>query len=163
MAAAIEKWALGTVTTLLSTELNSLATSSTLAAGKIATVGGTSGAFNNVAGGGGFDGYKWGQFELNLGAPGGTMTAGTAAYVWFVQQVDGTNFEDGSDSIIPPRRADLVIPVRAVSGANRPFAPLLAMLPPGIWKPLLSHNTGQTWNASGNTLKVMPVTSQVIY
>lgn len=163
MATIISKWLLGTTTTLMSTELNSLATSAGLTAGAIASVGGTSGVFNNVAGGGGFDGYRWGIFELNLGAPAGTMTAGTAAYIWFLQQIDGTNFEDGSASVIPARKADLIIPVRAVSTANRAGAPTLAMLPPGIWKPLLAQNTGQAWNASGNTLKVEPVTEQGIY
>lgn len=157
MPSIVEKWLLGTTATLMGTELNSLASSSGLTAGAIGS------AFNNVAGGGGFDGYKWGVFELNLGTPGGTMTAGTAAYIWFLQQIDGTNFEDGSASIIPARKADLVVPVRAIAVAGRAGAPTLAMLPPGTWKPLVSQNTGVAWAASGNTLKVEPVTSQGIY
>lgn len=154
-----QKYLLGTTTTLFSTELNSLASSSGLTAGAIASVGGTSGLFNNVAGSGGFDGYTLGRFELNLAAPAGALTAGTAAFVWFLTSVDGTNYEDGSASVIPARPADLIIPVRAVSTAQR-CGIILGYLPSGSWYPLISHNTGQTWNASGNTLKVTPAAYQ---
>jgi hypothetical protein len=156
--ATTTKYALGSVVSLLTTELNSLASSSGLTAGAISSVGGTSGLFNNTAAGGGFDGYEWGRYELNLGAPAGTLTAGTAAYVWFLGTVDGTNYEDGSATVIPARPADLVLPVRAVSTAQR--ISVVAPLPPGNWFALLSQNTGQAWNASGNTLKVVPVTDQ---
>ena len=159
MATVLNYWALGSSVTLLSTELNSLASSATLAAGAIATVGGTSGKFNNVYSGGGLGGYPMGEFELSLAAPAAGLTAGTAAYIWFLNSVDGTNFEDGSNSIIPTRPADLIIPVRAVTGAQRII--VVAPLPPNLFFPLLSHNTGQNWNASGNNLKVVPVTNQV--
>ncbi len=67
--ATTQEFALGTVTTLLSTELNSLASSAGLTAGAISSVGGASGLFNNVTGGGGLGGYTLGQFELRLAAP----------------------------------------------------------------------------------------------
>lgn len=152
--AIVEKYLLGSVATLMSTELNSLASSAT--AGAISSVGGTSGLFNNTAGGGGFDGYTLAIFELNLAAPAGTLTAGTAALVWFLATVDGTNYEDGSASVIPARTPDLIIPVRPVSTAQR--IARRGVLPPGNWYVVLSHATGQTWGASGNTLKVMPDT-----
>jgi hypothetical protein len=152
----VEKYVLGTTTTLLSTELNSLASSAT--AGAISSVGGTSGLFNNTVGGGGFDGYPWGRYELVLAAPAGTLTAGTAVLIWFLGNVDGTNPEDGSATVIPSRPPDLVIPVRAVSTAQR--ITRIAKLPPGNWYALLSHATGQAWGASGNTLKVSPFTHE---
>lgn len=155
--AAVEKYILGTTTTLLSTELNSLASSAT--AGAISSVGGTSGVFDNTAGGGGLDGYTMGLFELVLAAPAGTLTAGTAALVWFLGAVDATpNYEDGSATVLPGRTPDLIIPVRAVSTAQRIIR--RALLPPDKWFVLLSHATGQAWNASGNTLKVKPVAYQ---
>jgi hypothetical protein len=156
--AVIQKYAVGTSVTLLSTELNSLASSSGLTAGVISSVGGTSGLFNNTAAGGSLDGYAFGRYELNLAAPAGALTGNTSANVWFLGTVDGTNYEDGSASIIPARRPDLIIPVRAVSTAQRPH--IIAPLFPANCFVLLAHNTGQTWAASGNTLKVSPITWQ---
>jgi hypothetical protein len=150
--AVVEKQLLGTTTTLMSTELNSLASSAT--AGAISSVGG--GVFNNTVGGGGFDGYLYGQLELNLGAPGGTLTANTAANVWFLSTVDGTNYEDGSASVIPAHAPDVVFPVRAVSTAQR--IARRCILPQGNFMVLIQQATGQTWAASGNTLKVQPAT-----
>src|SRR5947209_4516094 len=111
--ATTEKYVIGSIATLMSTELNSLATSSGLTAGAI-----SSGAFNNTAGSTG-DGYVLGELELVLAAPAGTLTAGTAAYVWFLRDPDGTNYEDGGASTIPARPADVIVPVRAVSTAQR--------------------------------------------
>ncbi len=156
--ATTQEYAVGTTLTLLSTELNSLATSATLAAGAISSVGGTSGLFNNTAAGGSLGGYAFGRYELVLAAPGGTLTVNTAANVWFLGTVDGTNYEDGSASVIPARRPDLVIPVRAASTAQR--IAVIAPLFPANCFVVLSHNTGQAWGATLNTLKVSPITWQ---
>jgi hypothetical protein len=156
--ATVEKYLLGSVLTLLSTELNSLASSTT--AGAISSVGGTSGLFNNTVGGGSMDGYTLATLELSLAAPAGALTANTAANVWFLSTVDGTNYEDGSASVIPARLPDAVFPVRAVSTAQRILR--RALLPQGNWYVLIQHNTGQTWNASGNTLKVVPATPEMV-
>jgi hypothetical protein len=158
--ATTQEYLLGSVTTLMSTELNSLATSSGLTAGAISSVGGSSGIFDNTAGGGGLGGYVLGRIELVLGAPAGTLTTGTAAYIWFVREADGTNYEDGGSSTIPARPADVVIPVRAVSTAQR--IDVDVVLPFAKFYVLLAHNTGQTWAASANTLKVLPATYQSV-
>ncbi len=158
--ATTQEYLLGSVVTLMSTELNSLASSAAPSAGAVSSVGGTSGLFNNTAGGGGLGGYTRGRFELELAAPGGTLTAGTAAYVWFLGNVDGTNYEDGSATVIPARLADLIIPVRAVSTTQR--ISVVADLPPGNWYVVLGHNTGQTWGSTANTLKVVPVANQMV-
>lgn len=159
MSLAVQYWDLGSATTLLSTELNSLASSAGPTAGVISSVGGTSGVFNNVQGGGGLGGFRYGLFELVLGAPAGTLTAGTGALVWFLNQVDGTDYEDGSASVIPARSPNVIIPVRAVSTAQRIVQKF--ELPPNTWFALLAQNTGQTWASSGNTLKVIPITNQI--
>ena len=141
----------------MSTELNSLASSTT--AGAISSVGGTSGVFNNVQGGGGLGGFTQGIYELYLPAPGGTLSAGTNALIWCLSQIDGTNYEDGSASVIPARQPDVIIPVRAVSGAQRIH--VIGTLPPDTWYVLLSQNTGQAWASTLNTLKVLPLTNQI--
>jgi hypothetical protein len=152
--ATTEKYVLGTTASLMTTELNSLASSSGFTAGAIA---GT--VYNNTAGGGGGDGYTRANLELNLAAPAGALTAGTAVWVWFLGTVDGTNYEDGGASVIPARNPDVIIPVRPVSGAQRIEMKNL-QAPAGNFFALVSHNTGQTWASSGNTLKWQPYTRQ---
>lgn len=156
--AITEKYLVGTTTTLLSTELNSLASSST--AGAISSVGGSSGVFNNAAGGGGLDGYTLADIELSIPSPAGTLTANTGANVWFLTTVDGgSTYEDGGSAVIPARSPDVVFPVRAISTAQV-IHRRNVLLPPGSWKVLIQHNTGQTWAASGNTVKASPSTLQ---
>jgi hypothetical protein len=159
--ATTQEYLLGSATTLLSTELNSLASSSTLAAGAISSVGGTSGKFDNTAGGGGLGGYTLGQFEINCAAPSGAVTAGSGVFVWLLTTVDGTNYENGSASIVPVRRPDVIIPFRAVTSTAQRII-VVAPLPPGTWFVLLSQNSGQAFAASSNTLKVTPVTNQMV-
>jgi hypothetical protein len=152
----IQYWAVGSWTTLLSTELNSLASSAT--AGAISSVGGTSGTFDNTYGGGGIGGYPYGEVEASIGAPAGTLNAGAYVNLWFLKY-DGTNYEDGGASVIPARAADVVIPLRAVSTAQVVILPEVP-IPPGVWKVLASQVTGQAWAASGNTIKIRPSTFQ---
>lgn len=152
--AVVNKWLTGTIATLMSAELNSLASSAGPSAGAIASA-----AFNNAAGGGGGDGYMYGELELRIAAPAGTLTAGTSAYVWFLLQPDGTNYEDGGSSVIPARQADVLIPLANLATAQRVTVRGVE-LPPGSFKALLAHNTGQAWAASGNTLKLLPYTIQ---
>jgi hypothetical protein len=156
MALTTTTYVLGSATTLLSTELNSMASSSSTFV--VSTVGGTSGLFSNTYGGGGLGGYTLGQFELKLAAPGGTLTASPVLF-WFLQSVDGTNYEDGSTSVLPARQPDLIIPVRAVSTAQR-IGGIYAPLPVGNWYVLIEQQTGQTWGSTLNTLKVTPVAYQ---
>lgn len=156
--ATTQEYLLGSIATLLSTELNSLASSSGLTAGVISSVGGSSGIFDNTAGGA-LGGYVLGRIELVLAAPAGALTASTAAYIWFVRTADGTNYEDGGAAVIPAKPADVVIPVRAVSTAQRIEIDVV-FLPFSKFYVLLAQNTGQTWAASGNTVKLLPATYQ---
>jgi hypothetical protein len=147
---ATEVYVLGTTATLLSTELNALANNA-LAVGA---------AYNNVQGGGGGGGYTLCEIELVV-TFGTAPTANTGLSVWFLAAVDGTNYEDGTDGTTTPGRgADLVIgPVRAVTTGQRIARRL--MLPWGTWKPLLKNDgTGQTFAATGNTLKIRPAAYQ---
>lgn len=149
-------WVLGSVTTLLSTELNSIANAATV----ISSVGGTSGLFNNTYAGGGLGGYTLGRFELYIAGSGTALTANTGVSIWLLTSVDGTNYEDGSASVVPGRSNNLQIgSVRNVTTAQRIIQDQI-ILTAGNWYVLLQNNTGQTWNSSGNTLKLQPYTDQ---
>lgn len=144
-----EKFVLGSIATLASTELNSLANTS-LAAG--------SSPFNNIQGGGGGDGYTLCDLELVVSF-GSAPTSGSAVSTWFLARPDGTNFEDGSSSVTPARLPDATFPLRAVTGAQRIVRRI--MLPWGVSSPLIKNDgTGVAFASSGNTLKALPVSPQ---
>lgn len=146
--ATTEKYLLGSQTTLLSTELNSLANNGT-ALGS---------AFDNTQGQTG-DGYTLCDLELLTGTWGGAPTANTGISFWFLTAQDGTNYEDGDNSTTPARAPDAVFPLRAVTAAQRVV--IRTWVPWGKFKPLGKNDgSGQAMNASGNTVKIRPVTTQ---
>lgn len=148
----IEKYLLGSVATLMTTELNSLANNGTA----ISSVA-SSGVYDNTVGGAG-DGYTLADVELVV-TYGSAPTANTGVSVWFLSVPDGTNYEDGSGSITPGRMPDAVFPLRAVTTAQR-IGRRIA-LPWGPFKTLAKNDgTGQAMAASGNTLKVRPCTTE---
>jgi len=157
MATTLEMIEQGTQVSLLTTELNSLANNALV----VSSVGGSSGVFNNVQATSNFNAYVRGKVALTLGAPAGTLTANTGAYVWFLKTVDGSTYEDGSASVTPARPPDVVIPVRAVSTAQ--LIIVQCRLPVGLFMVLLQNaGTGQTWKSTGNTLVVLANTDQQI-
>lgn len=130
-------------TSLLTTELNSLANNALA----------ISSAFDNTYAAAG-NGSVLADMELVVQF-GTNPTAGTGVAVWFIQTQDGTNYEDGDASITPARRPDLVIPVRAVTTAQRIIRRVT--LPAGKFKALAKNDgTGQSFAASANTLKIRP-------
>jgi hypothetical protein len=148
----VTKLLLGSQTTLLSTGLNSLANNSLA----------ISAAFDNTIGAGGGDGYLLADFELVLGTVGSAYAANTGYSLWILQSQDGTNYEDGGTSTTPARPPDVVFPVQAITGAQRIMRRAIEMAP-GLAKYLLKNDgTGQTMNASGNTLKVRPYTPEFV-
>ena len=136
----------GTITTVLSTGLNSLANNSNVLSGAITLSTGE-------------PGYRFGEWELYIASSAAAMTANTAFVGWIIQALDGTNDEDGGTSVTPARTPDLIFPVRAVSTAQR--ITWQSELPTGSFKVLLRNDgTNQTIASSGNTLKVRPKTEQ---
>lgn len=134
----------GTLDTALSTELNSLANNSLAIKASVLTLASAQ--------------YLLAEVELVV-TFGVTPTANTGISVWFLREVDGTNYEDGSASITPARAPDVVLPIRAVTSAQR--ITVQCMIPPGSFYPLLKNDgTGQAFAASGNTLKIRPITLQ---
>ncbi len=147
MAAVVEKFLLGSQTSLLTTELNSLANNGN-------AIGS---AFNNTIGQTG-DGYTLCDVELVV-TYGTNPTANTGVSFWFIQSQDGTNYEDGDASITPARSPDLTFPVRAVTTLQRIIR--RTWLPWGLFKPLVKNDgTGQSMAATANTVKVRPVTPE---
>lgn len=145
--AVTEKYLLGSISTLLSTGLNSLANNSLA----------ISSAFDNTQGQTG-DGYTLCDVELVV-TFGTAPTANTGVSVWFLGAPDGTNYEDGDASTTPGRMPDAVFPLRAVTTAQRIVQRVA--LPAGLFKALAKNDgTGQSMAASGNTLKIRPVTRQ---
>jgi hypothetical protein len=133
----------GTATTALSTGLNSLANNALVASSAITLSTGE-------------PGYQRCEAELVV-TYGTAPTANTACVVWLLREVDGTNYEDGSSTVTPSRNPDLVFPLRAVTTAQRIV--VTGDLPPGSFVALLRNDgTGQAMAASGNTLKLRPVT-----
>lgn len=156
----IRKWNYETATVaLLSTELNTAVSG----VGCLSTAGGTSGVFTNLDSGGTGDlgGYTQGKYELVL-ATGNTISHEGAFLVWFIHQIDGTNFEDGGSAVFPKRTPDITFFPRNVTTAQRIIVE--APLPFGVWKVLglpanLSSSAGAAqFAASGNTLKVLAAT-----
>lgn len=150
--ATTEQWVLGTAATLMSTELNALASSATAGAISAAT-------YNNVQGGGGGNGYTRGRLQLDLGTT-TAMTAGTAVNVWFLRQnAAGTGYEYGSASALPARAPDVIFAVPAATPPTE-LVTTVDELPPGIFLTLINQQTGVTWAATGNTLTLIPYTPQ---
>ena len=151
MAATTENLiAQGTLTTLLSTELNSLASGSYSSLGS---------AFNNVFATSNLNGYFLADVMLNLAAYTGTPTAGSYFGVWFIPAIDGSNYDtNGSTISVGP---DVIIPLDAL--ASGPYQRTIRniWLPCGLFKTLGQNNgSGITFAASGNTVKVRPVSLQ---
>ena len=145
MATTLKQTEQASAVTLLSTELNSLANGSNAVS--------STAILNNAIGQANTDGYVRGKLELNIGAPAAALTLNTGVTVWFLQTVDGTNYEDGDASTTPARLPHIVIPVRAVATAQRIIQRIA--VPVGTQKVLVSNGTGQSWNASGNSLKLI--------
>jgi hypothetical protein len=139
---AAQTYLSGTIATLLSTELNSLANN--------ALVAGTAFSASN---------YFWAEFELKVTFGTGPTTGGVT--VWLLRALDGTNYEDGSTSVTPLKNVAVSYGVRAVTTAQtQTKGPLL--IPPGTWIPLLKNDgTAVAFAATGNTLKILPSTPQV--
>lgn len=143
------KWEAGSPQTLLSTGLNSLATTQS-------ELGGT--PYDNAT-----NLYLYGVFEL-LVTFGTGPTANNPIDLYLVPSVDGTNYVDGTDGASPISQQQYFAGsfyVRNVTSAQRlylggPGAPYLIPLPPLLFKPQIVNRAGQTFAASGNTLIMVP-------
>lgn len=141
--------------TLLSTELNSLATTDTVTS----SVGGSSGVFTNSN----TAQAMWADIFLTLGAVGTALSAGATVAGWFLTSPDGgTTFETPATNTAPPRPPDFVIllPATTITAGWAYKAMGLVLVPALEFKVYLQNSSGQTWASSGNTLKLAPVAAQ---
>jgi hypothetical protein len=143
-------------TTVLSTELNSLANNTLV----VSSVGGSSGIFDNTIGNSGVsNGYLLGDVQM-VCSFGTTPTANTALLIWFLQTIDGTNYESGSASITPARAPDVVLPFIGQT-ASQIVTLHNVPLPAGKFYVLAQNSgSGQSLASSGNTVKIRPYTPQ---
>ena len=123
------------IQTILSTELNSLTNATNSAA---------SSAVDNTT-----NLNLFMDLELVLGSQGSARSAGATVAIYMVVAVDGSNYPDVNETT-----AELiaVLALDAATTARRAAVRDVPM-PPALFKLFARNNTGQTLNASGNTLK----------
>jgi len=132
--------------TVLTTELNSLANLSRTNAG------------TEIANQTNLDQY--GKVELNV-TFGSAPSAGGFINVYMVNAPDGTNYEDGSSSADPgSHKLVAVIPVKAVTSAQRVTSRLFG-LEPAKTKFIVENKSGQAFPSSGSTLKLYTANDEV--
>lgn len=160
-----KKWVVGsTVRVMSGADINSIANNT----GAISTVDGTSGVFTNVASGT-FDGYEKCKAMLLLKAGVAAWQTGACVKLWFVSQIDGTNYEYFTTSGGVPRTPDIEFypqPITSdqyVPGENPKEEPgkrsQLMDLPPGTWKVfVLMVGMGQSTAAAANEIRIQPCT-----
>jgi hypothetical protein len=145
----------GSITTLLSTELDSLANNSRSNAGTEFDNSNSSNLF--IAAG----------FELNV-TYGTNPTADSVLDLYLVPALDGTNYADGSSSVAPSDTTYVCsFPVRAVTTAQRIAGRVgmvgpLELLPVKYKAILYNNGTGQALASSGNTVKILPFRVQAV-
>ena len=132
------------ITTLLSTELNSLASNTRV----------LSPSHDN-----GIDLAFWADFEL-LADYGTAPAAGTLVELYLVQSVDATNFIDGSASVVPQASTHIgSFELRNITTDQRLVIEGIR-IPPREFKIILWNKGGQAMSASGHTLKMRKYTTQ---
>jgi len=131
----------GTAITLLSTECNSVAN------GSYCTLGAE---VDNSAG-------QKGVYADIVWTSGGTMSPASSPppviTCWLLVAADGTNYEDGSASIVPGRPSDFSVKIRSGTTITPVQSRRQVILPPGKFKTLCVNSVGVSFPSSGNTLK----------
>lgn len=136
-----QRWtAYDTIVTHLTTELNTLADN-----------GNKLGAAINFAAAGA-DRKIYMDIEVYLPIIDLSAQTNPAIYLWVLARTDGTNYEDGGDSVDPARQPDAIIPVIESNAAHRVFARSV-LTTPDYGKILLENQTGAALATTGNTLK----------
>jgi hypothetical protein len=142
------KWEAGSISTAMSTVLNSIADEANAISSEI----------DNTA-----SVYLFNDVELYTAALAyATPASGAVVELYLVEALDGTNYEDGNASIDPPA-ANLVgvFNIRASNAAQRHVLRQIP-IPPTKYKYVVINKTGVTLAASGNTLKVLPFRYQTV-
>ena len=136
------QWADGTIETVASTSLNSLADDGNAISSEIDNSGG-SWIFDDV--------------ELNTAVLGFTPASGAHIELYLCPALDGTNFVDGADGMIDPASSDLVgvFEMRDSTAAQTHIIRGIT-LPKSKLIYTVINKSGGTLASSGNTLKRKP-------
>jgi len=95
----------------------------------------------------------WADFELVIPTLAAAPADGdTLANVYFVRQIDGTNFETASSSVAPGT-PDMTFKARGTSTTQRMIVPHI-LLPPRSFRLLLINRDATAFTATNNTLKM---------
>jgi len=137
----------GSLVTYLSTELNSLANDANKLGSAIDFASANRKMYMDI--------------EVYLASIDLSGQTNPAIYVWLLARTDGTNFEDGSDSVTPARSPDKIVALREVNGAQRVFARFL-MTTPDQGKLLIKNKTGVALASSGNTVKYRLYSQEIV-
>lgn len=134
---ATTKWsALGTDTSYLTTGLNSMASAARVLGAEIDNTSGRD---------------TFALVELDLAAQGSARSAGAQVRLYVIKCMDGTNYEMGSDSVVP--QPSTWVGSFALDAATTARNVQIAVpLPPCKFKFLLENVTGQAFASSGTTL-----------
>ncbi|MCK5012720.1 MAG: hypothetical protein KAS66_02785 [Candidatus Omnitrophica bacterium] len=92
------------------------------------------------------------DIEIYLGSVDLLASVNPAIYLWVLGRTDGTNFEDGTDSVDPARPPDAIIPLRVFNGVQRVSAKRI-LTTPDQGKLLIENQSGETLAATANTVK----------
>ena len=142
------RWtAYGSLVTYLSSELNSLAND----ANKVGSAIDFSAANRKL--------YM--DVEIYLNTVDLSAQTNPAIHIWLLARTDGTNFEDGSDTVTPARAPDKIVPLREVNDAQRVFARFL-LTTPDQGKLLIKNKTGAALASSGNTVKYVLYSQEIV-
>jgi len=95
----------------------------------------------------------YGMLELNVD-PSAAFSAGGYLAVYILSAPDGTNYPDGSASVVPGADTWLLnIPLRAVATAQRKITKVFP-LPPAKIKFILENQGGDAFPTAGTTLEL---------
>lgn len=139
----------GSITTIMDTQLNSLASNASGVDGALGAEYDNSSASNL---------YIWGLFELNV-TFGTAPTDRTTVDLYLIPAPDGTNYDD-SDATANASRAPASCLVGSWEIKNTTSAQKIPLfnipLPPTKFKPFVLNQTNQAFPASGSTIKLVP-------
>lgn len=143
MAAGDTKWKRGTLATLLSTELNTLAANQSV----LGSAHAQETNLNVVA-----------DFELVI-ASGGSYTAGDLiADLYLIKEVDSANYEDSVTGVgllnNPDAKVGSFVTVKTTGALRISLTGIV--LPSCDFKALIHNRDGAAFPSSGNTLKMQP-------
>lgn len=140
MATVHQTWDPAAITTMLTTELNSLGSGAGC---------NLSSAYDNAT-----NCFLYAMFQLTVTLA-ATVTADTTVDLYLVAAPDGTNYADGSATVFSVNHVVGGFNMRAVTTAQ--IVEIWGVpLPPTLFKVNVLNNTDKAMAASANTLKMIP-------